>query len=211
MPENYQNFDALSDLSDAELLQHYLEGDANAFSVLIKKYQGALFGYLAKLTGDKTAAEDIFQETFIKVFRNASQFQSGKRFKPWLYAIAVNAARDYMRSASRQSKPADYDESYQSADIFEQIPAKILPPEKILVNREHAQTVQDTVALLPLDLREVLILSYFAQLPHREIAEIMDLPTGTVKSRLHRALATFSHHWNRLCDSCEEEYQNECR
>ncbi|HNX27255.1 MAG TPA: sigma-70 family RNA polymerase sigma factor [Phycisphaerae bacterium] len=190
-----------SRLSDVELLEQFVAGSSEAFGRLLCRYEKSLYAFLVRYTGDMVLAEDIFQNTFLQVYQSAGLFDHGKSFKPWLYTIALNKARDALRQKKRQKAASidavsigddsDIDRSF--ADI---IPSKILSPDEISVNRELRGVVQELIGQLPENLRAVLVMSYFDRLPQKEIAEVLNVPVGTVKSRLHKAMAMFGQKWN---------------
>ena len=183
--------------SDNDLLQRHLDGDESAFTQLVERYQRELFSFLARFTGDAALADDVFQETFLQLHVSAGKFDMSRRLKPWLFAIAANKARDALRKRSRRravpldaSVGADDDASY--ADLM---PADIPAPLQTLTNLETRRSVQSIVAQLPEGLRVVLVLCYFNGMAYKDIAEVVQAPLGTVKSRLHTAVRTFAGKW----------------
>lgn len=188
-----------SGLSDTELLRLHLDGDQEAFGVLVRRYRRELFNFLARFTGDLAMAEDVFQETFLQLHLSGGTFDLSRRLKPWLFTIAANKGRDAMRKTyRRQAAPLDAkiagSESQEStyADLM---PSNIPPPDESLMNLETRQAVQRIVDAMPENLRTVLLMSYFNEFPYKEIAEILDVPLGTVKSRLHAAVQHFARQW----------------
>lgn len=186
-------------ITDGELLQRHLDGDAGAFAALVRRYQRELFNFLVRFTGDASLAEDVFQETFLQLHLSAATFDMSKRLKPWLFTIAANKARDAIRRSSRrQAAPLDatirpdQNEHTTYADLM---PAGIPAPIETLVNLETRQAVLNIVNGMPENLRLVLLLCYFHNLPYKEIAEILHVPLGTVKSRLHAAVKHFARKW----------------
>ena len=187
------------DKTDEQLLESYRNGDRTSFAKLVERYQRELFHFLVRFLSDRAAAEDIFQETFLQVHQSADQFDPSRRFRPWLFTIAANKARDLMRSQARRptnplqaSINSGDDESGQFIDLMEA--AEPIPGESM--EREELQkVVQDTVNNMPEHLREIILLSYFHQFPYKEISDILQIPLGTVKSRLHAAVAHFADKW----------------
>jgi len=191
-----------SAVSDEQLLSAYLAGEGNAFVQLVERYQRELFHFLVRFLGDRTSAEDIFQESFLQVHQSAAQFDPARRFKPWLFTIAANKSRDLMRSQSRRpttplqaSVGGNDDDSVEFIDLMR---AASETPSEPMERRELAELVHNTVMGMPDHLREILLLSYFQQFPYKQIGEILDLPLGTVKSRLHTAVAYFADRWKQL-------------
>jgi RNA polymerase sigma-70 factor (ECF subfamily) len=150
------------------------------------------------------AAEDRLQETFLQVHQSAERFDQSRRLRPWLFTIAANKARDWLRSQRRRTEvslDADLgrqgDESVTFAEIF---PGDDALPEEVLGRTEQQELVRRAIEQLPAALRQVLLLGYFQQLPYKDIAEIVGVPVGTVKSRLHTALKRFAIVWQELTD-----------
>jgi RNA polymerase sigma-70 factor (ECF subfamily) len=189
--------------TDEEMLAAYRTGDHNSFASLVERYQRELFHFLVRFLGDRAAAEDIFQETFLQVHQSADQFDPQRRFRPWLFTIAANKARDLMRSqARRPTNPlqatinSNDDDSGQFIDLMQ---SDAPMPGDALEREELQKVVQATVEAMPEHLREILLLSYFHQFPYKEISDILKIPLGTVKSRLHAAVAYFAERWkNRI-------------
>ncbi len=184
--------------TDEQLLIDYRQGDRPSFTTLMARYQRELYHFLVRFLGDRAAAEDVFQETFLQVHQSASQFDPSRRFRPWLFTIAANKARDLIRSQARrptnplQASISGDDESGEFIDLMEA--ASSLPGEP-MEREELQQQVQKTVQSMPEHLREILLLSYFHQFPYKQIGDILDIPLGTVKSRLHAAVAYFADRW----------------
>ena len=185
-------------VSDAQLLQSHLDGDDLAFAALIARYRAELFNFLARFTGNAELAEDVFQEAFVQLHISARTFDMSRRLKPWLFTIAANKARDALRGkARRQAAPLDamIGGGAEGASFAELIPANIPAPDESSMNLETRQAVQSIVDDMPDPLRAVLTLCYFNEFPYEEIAEILEIPLGTVKSRLHAALKHFATKW----------------
>jgi RNA polymerase sigma-70 factor (ECF subfamily) len=188
-----------SGLTDEQLLERHRKGDRNAFRALVERYQRELFHFLVRFTGDRSKADDVFQETFLQVYQSADQFDVSRRFKPWLFTISANKARDMMRSEARRPasplsatiKPS----AEESGEFIDLMGADVELPEDPMRKRELQAQVQKTIDSLPAHLREILLLSYFHQFPYRQISEILEIPLGTVKSRLHAAVALFAEKW----------------
>lgn len=187
------------DASDEELLRAHREGDPSAFGELVERYQVELYQFLARFTGDRTAADDLFQESFLQVHQSMHQFDLTRRFRPWLFTIAANKARDWLRSQSR--RPASplqaniHDGDSESGEFMDLLRSPIEVPESMLERQELRERVQWTVMSMPEHLREILLLGYFNQFPYKQISEMLDIPLGTVKSRLHAAVAHFAEKW----------------
>jgi len=195
--------------ADSELLRRHLEGDPDAFALLIARYRRELFNFLAKFTGDATLADDIFQETFLQVHVSAGAFDMTRRLKPWLFTIAANKARDAIRSRKRrQAAPLDAPvggEADSRGSFADLLPADIPAPGEALSNHETRRAVQKVVEDMPENLRMVLLLSYFHEFPYKDIAEMLGVPLGTVKSRLHAAVRMFAKRWKAIAESHPHE------
>ena len=189
-------------VTDEQLLESYQNGNKAAFAQLVERYQRELFHFLVRFLGDRAAAEDVFQESFLQVHQSAAQFDPSRRFRPWLFTIAANKARDLMRSQARRPtnplqasiSPGD-DESGQYIDLME---ATNPTPGQAMEREELQKLVHGTVMGMPDHLREILLLSYFHQFPYKQISDILAIPLGTVKSRLHAAVAHFADRWRAI-------------
>lgn len=187
---------------DEELIEQYRNGDKKAFTTLVDRYQRELYHFLVRFVGNRAAAEDVFQETFLQVHQSVEMFDTQRRFRPWLFTIAANKARDLMRSQSRRpttplqaSIDAHDEEGGQFIDLMQ---ASAALPDKPLERQETQQAVQKIIMAMPAHLREIVLLSYFHQFPYKQIADILNIPLGTVKSRLHAAVAQFAERWQMM-------------
>jgi RNA polymerase sigma-70 factor (ECF subfamily) len=185
----------LSQLSDEALMSRYREeGQAAVFNELVHRYERELYRYLARYLGDPTSAEDVFQNTFLQVHLKRGLFENGRPFRPWLYAIATHQAVDALRKAGRhptvsldQRVSAPRGDS-DAGNLIDLLVSDDGGPLAELQESERQQWVRESIARLPDTLRQTLILAYHQDLKYREIAEILKIPVGTVKSRLHAAL-----------------------
>jgi RNA polymerase sigma-70 factor, ECF subfamily len=188
-------------LSDEQLLARYRTGDQNSFRTLVERYQRELFHFLVRFLGDRAMAEDTFQETFLQVHESADDFDVHRRLRPWLFTIAANKARDVIRSRSRRPAgalqaaitPGDED----NGRFVDLINSDIEMPGTSLERAELAARVRETIMGMPDSLREILLLAYFSQFPYKQISDILGIPLGTVKSRLHTAVADFAIRWKK--------------
>ena len=196
-------------LNDNELLQRHIDGDEQAFPALVHRYRKELYNFLGRFTGDPTLAEDIFQETFLQLHLSAGAFDPTRRLKPWLFTIAANKARDAMRKRTRrQAVPLNAtigaNEGGETTFI-DLIPANIPQPSETLANLETRRAVQQIIKDMPENLRIVLLLNYFHELAYKEIAEILGVPLGTIKSRLHAAVKYFAKRWKAAAELPDHE------
>jgi len=187
--------EGLKQLSDEELMGQYREeARAALFNELVHRYERELYRYLARYLGDSTAAEDVFQNTFLQVHLKRGLFEKGRPFRPWLYAIATHQAVDALRKAGRHPT-VSLDQRVSSArgdseagNLIDLLISDTDSPLMALEDTERQQWVRENIARLPDALRQTLILAYYQDLKYREIAELLKIPVGTVKSRLHAAL-----------------------
>lgn len=194
--------ETLSELPDEQLLHRYRQGQDAAFAVIVERYRQELFNYLARLISSSTAADDVFQDTFLQVHLSIDRFDTDRRFRPWLFTIATNKGRDYLRrnkkhSAVSLSAEFGQDQRYAYVDLME---TDVPIPIEGAQNAEARHLVRETVESLPDALREVLLLAYFHQFTYKQIAQMLEVPLGTVKSRLHAAVGSFAKRWNRRFD-----------
>jgi len=187
--------------SDETLAIRSRQGDLAAFETLIQRYRQEMLRFLVRFLRDRHAAEDVFQETFLQIHQSLDSFDTDRSFRPWLFTIAANKARDHLRRHRRQptlslsaSVPQDHDADAEQS--FTDLLRDDLPlPEQTASEAEMSELVGSVVASLPDHLREVLVLAYFHQFAYRQIAEMLGVPLGTVKSRLHAAVGTFAEIW----------------
>ncbi|RMH30079.1 MAG: sigma-70 family RNA polymerase sigma factor [Planctomycetota bacterium] len=193
----------VDDRTDEELLVLHREGDPTAFRVLMGRHRADLMRFLTRFMGSRQAAEDVFQETFFQVHLSAATFDESRRFKPWLYTIAANKGRDLHRRNARKptvglSAPLDADSGRTYVDLMElDAPA----PGDSIEAAEQDRLVQRAVDALPERQREILLLAYFQKMTYVQIAEVLQIPIGTVKSRLHAAVAMFARHWKAVLEA----------
>jgi len=171
--------------TDEELARGVQGGNRDDLAALVERHHGALMGYLYRLCGgDRALAGDLAQEAFLRLLRAIDQYRYPHPFKPWLYAIATNLARDYYKQAElRHTQSASDDEAqWESASDLSG------GPEERLQTEREAQQVEAAVTALPDHQREVVILRYYQDLSLAEIADVLGVPVGTVKSRLSLGL-----------------------
>ncbi len=196
--------DPFAGRTDEQLVAAYRAGDKMSFQELVHRHQRELFHFLVRFLGNRAAAEDAFQEAFLQVHQSADQFDVTRRFRPWLFTIAANKARDFMRIQSRRAvtplnAPVGGDGgTTEFIDLMESAAAM---PDEPMERRELQAKVHRTVMAMPEHLREILLLSYFHQFPYKQISEILEIPLGTVKSRVHAAVAHFADRWRQANQS----------
>jgi RNA polymerase sigma-70 factor, ECF subfamily len=195
--------DPLLKCSDEELLGRVRQGERDAFGVLVRRYERELYGYLRRYVGDATLAEDIFQNTFVQVFVKIASYEPGRPVRPWLYTIATNQAVDAMRRNRRhQAVRLNHGRIAGSVadpdDLLGSLESTAVSPMDAMQEEERRLMVRAAVDQLPEFLRQVVLLGFYQGLKYREMAEILDIPLGTVKSRLHTALARLQEAWSKL-------------
>ena len=183
-----------TDASDERLLERFnVLADSHALEVLIQRYEAPLFNYLFRYLSNREAAQDVFQASFLQVYSKSDQFDPSKKFKPWLYTVATNQAIDYQRRNHRKttiSLDASYggDDDETAGTLHEILESAENDPSYAMDSSEQAQLVRDAVNELPAILRETVNLVYFEEMKYKDAADILGVPVGTVKSRLHAAM-----------------------
>jgi RNA polymerase sigma-70 factor, ECF subfamily len=193
--------DTLTGCSDEDLLLRYVRGQTEAFDVLIYRYERELFGYLRRYLGDNALAEDVFQNTFLQLHLKSSHYEPGRPVRPWLYTIATNQAIDALRRNGRhQAASLDVERDNpgegESQTLMEMLESREPGPLDRAHGQEWRQRVRASVELLPDFLRQVLLLAYYQGMKYRDIADVLGIPVGTVKSRLHAALVKLHEAWS---------------
>lgn len=192
---------AMHDRSDEEVFVSFRDGDAAAYRVLIERYHDDLLRFLTRLVGDRAAAEDLFQETFLQVHLSADTFDETRRFRPWLFTIAANKGRDLLRKRKRRRTvelSAPIRGSDRGSSMVDLLEIDVPSPDAQMDLAERDSLVQNALDELGPALREVLLLGYFQRLSYQQIAEDLGIPLGTVKSRMHAAVAAFARSWQRV-------------
>ena len=190
----------VTEWSDEQLFMRYCQsGQRDCFSQLVRRYEKELYNYLRQYTGNSEMAEDAFQTTFLQVHLKCHQFDSSRKFRPWLYAIATNQAIDLQRRNRRHravslNHPGTEDGS-QVAQLMDLLESDEAGPLRHLQTAERRQWVQSALNGLPEHLRTVVLLVYFQGLKYREAADTLSIPVGTVKSRLHAAILKLNEAW----------------
>ncbi len=189
---------ALDNRTDEALLDDYVHGDRPDFTELIGRYSNQMLHFQIRFLGSRAAAEDVFQETFVQVHLSAETFDTSRRFKPWLFTIGANKARDYHRKHGREptvSLSASMSREQEGRPYVDLLEADLPNPSAPILDAERSRLVKTVVDSLPHHLREILLLSYFQRLSYNQIADTLEIPLGTVKSRLHTAVAAFAKVW----------------
>jgi len=194
------DLDPLSRLSDEDILSRFRKGHRDVFGVLVRRYQRELYGYLRRYLGDAHLADDVFQTTFVQVFAKAAQYEPGRPVRPWLYAIATNQAIDALRRIGRHAA-VSLEQTEAEADgerrgLLELLEARESDPFDNVDASETRELVRACLDRLPDFLKQVVLMAYYQGLKYQEIADALEIPLGTVKSRLHAAVVKLTELWN---------------
>jgi RNA polymerase sigma-70 factor (ECF subfamily) len=176
-----------ADDTDQELVRRVQAGDQTAFNLLVLKYQHRVLKLVGRFVNDAAEAEDVAQEAFLKAYRALASFRGDSAFYTWLYRIAINTAKNAL--VSQRRRPVDFDLDLQDPDQYDR-QAKLKEadtPEGVLLTDEIRAVVEEAMEQLPEDLRTAIVLRELEGLSYEEIAEAMDCPVGTVRSRIFRA------------------------
>jgi RNA polymerase sigma-70 factor, ECF subfamily len=189
---------------DQILVERAQQGDKKAFGLLVEKYNRKLGRLLGRMIRDQAEVEDVVQESFIKAYRALPNFRGDSAFYTWLYRIGINTAKNYLVSLGRrpqvmQEVEIDDVENFEDGNEMRTMDT----PETAMMTKEIAQTVNDTVASLPEELRTAITLREIEGLSYEEIATLMQCPIGTVRSRIFRARETISEKLKPLLDTPE--------
>ncbi len=172
-----------ADVSDEELARRAQKGDPEAFSTLVERYQRGIVNLAYRLVGDWETALDLAQDTFVRAYQALDTFDPTRRFSSWLYRIATNRCYDYLRQQGR----------WESVVVAEPAEGVTWPgdtsddPLRHLEQHDLRMAIEEAIAALPPRYRAVVVLRYLENLSYQEIADVLDLPIGTVKTHLYRA------------------------
>jgi len=184
----------LKDLDDSAVVAAFLAGNKQGFNELVERYQGRLLNFVYRTTGDRERAEDLVQETFIRIYRHLHRFDQSKKFSTWAYTIASNLAKNELRNRSRN--PLVLFQMLKKSWDADQRPLEwednTYRPDDLFRKRHLKQLVESVVAELPEHHRQVFVLREMEGKTYEEIAEITSCNLGTVKSRLNRARNNFA-------------------
>lgn len=181
--------------TDNELIERICQGDEVAFELLLSRYEKRIYNYILRWVGNPQDAQDVFQDVFLKVYRNAHRYEPARGFSCWLYTIARNSCIDRLRS-----KPAKVERSLEEPvgegrtreDTLAESPDTHSGPLQEAIVSEMQRQVRSAIESLPDKHKEVVLLRHYEGLSFREIARVLDLRLGTVKSRFHYALQSLS-------------------
>jgi len=188
------------DDSDQQLVERVQAGDKAAFDLLVRKYQHRVLKLVSRFVSDAAEAEDVAQEAFLKAYRALASFRGDSAFYTWLYRIAINTAKNAL--VSNRRRPVDFDLDLQDREQYDRH-ARLKEgdtPEGVLLTEEIRNVVERAMEQLPEDLRTAIILRELEGMSYEEIAEAMDCPVGTVRSRIFRAREAIDRKLKPLLD-----------
>jgi RNA polymerase sigma-70 factor (ECF subfamily) len=190
---------------DTGLFERYAAGEDAAFREIVTRYKKGLYIFLKRFLNRHDLIEDVFQETFLQLFISRDSYDPARPLRPWLFTIAANKAKDALRKQQRtaaipigtiaKSEEMSFDE------MLNTLTADDTRPSEELERSEVASRVKKVIANMPENLREILILAYFNKFSYKQMAQILSIPIGTVKSRLHAAVGRFAKDWKAATGS----------
>jgi len=182
--------------TDAQLLQMYTEGSEEAFREVVNRYKNGLYTFLRRFISQHDLLEDVFQETFLQLFNSQDSFDTSRPLRPWLFTIAANKAKDALRRHQRTAAVAigtiANSDELSFGDVLNALSSHETTVYDEVTRDETAERVRKVISEMPVNLREILILAYFNKFSYKQMADILSIPIGTVKSRLHTAVARFA-------------------
>jgi len=191
---------------DREIVERVRRGDKRAFDLLVSKYQRKIFRLLSRLIRDPSEIEDVAQEAFIKAYRALPNFRGESAFYTWLYRIAINTAKNYLVAQGRRA-PATTATEVEDAENFDEADGLRdgNTPDAVLASRQVGEAVNRAIEKLPEDLRTAIVLRELEGLSYEEIAESMNCPIGTVRSRIFRAREAIANELRPLLDTNKDK------
>lgn len=196
---------ASPEVSDEQLLLAYRDrGDVEAFETLVHRYEQSLYNYLLRYLRSSALAEDVFQRTFLRLHEKCQMYDEARMVRPWLYRIATHQAIDVMRQEGRH-KAVSLDDEHAVGDgdvvtLLALLGSKTASPPEQAAEHEWAEWTRCAVDRLPDHQRVAVLLVFFQGLKYREVAEILEIPEGTLKSRIHKAILALNKLWRRTHD-----------
>lgn len=189
-----------AEATDEELVKRVQQGDKRAFDLLVLKYQHKIAAIISRFVKDSAEVHDVSQEAFIKAYRALGSFRGDSAFYTWIYRIAINTAKNYLVSRGRRPPSSDID--IEDAEIFSSADGlrDITSPEGEAMRDELEQVVNKAIRDLPEDLRTAVTLREMEGMSYEEIAEVMDCPVGTVRSRIFRAREAIDRQISAMMD-----------
>jgi RNA polymerase sigma-70 factor (ECF subfamily) len=194
-------------LVDQKLVEKAQRGDKRAFGILVEKYHKKLTRLLSRMVRDQSEIEDIVQDSFVKAYRAINNFRGDSAFYTWLYRIGINTAKNHLVSLGRRPKAMNEVEiedveNFEDGDELRSIET----PENTMMTKEIVATVNDTIEALPDELKEAISLREMDGLSYEEIAELMQCPIGTVRSRIFRAREAIAEKLKPLIETTNKRW-----
>ena len=183
---NKRHLSMLESMNDEDLMSHFQKGTVEAFDILVNRYKDPLTNYIYRFIGDLKECEDLLQETFLRVYRNRHSYRRIAKFSTWLYTIAGNLARSEYRKRRRRKLYSLQSINREDEEYEMEVPDETFSPDKHTEGAIQDYHIQEALARIPEEFREVVVLRDVQQLSYEEIANITGLPMGTVKSRINR-------------------------
>ncbi len=174
-------------ITDSELVRRVQDGDRTAFDLLVLKYQHRIVKLVSRYVREPSEALDVTQETFLKAYRALPRFRGDSAFYTWIYRIAINTAKNHLVSLTRRPREVDIENADGEPIGLDELQRSLDTPEHLLLTDEIRETILEAMRRLPDDLREAITLREVDGLSYDEIAQVMDCPIGTVRSRIFRA------------------------
>jgi RNA polymerase sigma-70 factor (ECF subfamily) len=191
---------------DQQLVERVQRGDKAAFDLLVLKYQRKIFRLLSRLIRDPAEVEDVAQEAFVKAYRALANFRGESAFYTWLYRIAINTAKNHLVSQGRRA-PTTTEADIEEAETFDDGDhlRDLNTPDSMLLSKQVAEAVNRAIDKLPEDLRTAIVLREIEGLSYEEIAETMNCPIGTVRSRIFRAREAIAQELKPVIDTAKDK------
>ncbi len=182
-------YNQLEELTNEDLMERFQDGCENSFNLLVKRFKDRLHNFLYRYTHDHQDCEDLVQETFLRVYRSRQSYERIAKFSTWMYTIALNLARSLYKKKKRMTTVTIHEDESDPDDTPMKIEDDAILPDDLLHEKMCMNELEKALPKLNEDFREVVLLRDIQQLSYDEVAEITELPMGTVKSRINRGRA----------------------
>lgn len=176
-----------SSREDDVLVQRAVGGDERAYSDIVEKYQRALYYHILKMVRNRDVIDDLVQEVFVKAFDNLNSYSTDYAFSTWLYRIATNHTIDYLRKKKLQTLSIDEPVKTREGEMQMELPDEDTATDRRVIRKQRSNIIRDAIENLPPKYRKVIQMRHMEEKSYQEIAEILDLPLGTVKAHIFRA------------------------
>jgi len=194
--------DTAENKTDSQLLADYINGSEEAFREIVGRYKDPLYAFLRRLLNQPNIVDEVFQETFLQLYQSRETFDMERPLRPWLFTIAANKARDALRRQQRAGTTSigtmGDTEELSIEDVVSTLKSYQITPYEDAARAETAARVRQVIEKMPANLKEILLLAYFEQFSYKQMAAILSIPIGTVKSRLHTAIVHFTKKWKAM-------------